>query len=110
MKELDKKKQLSYLMNKALTQVGALFVKHKTVRFTEELMSGYLWYRFLKVLMHRTCRAYLVRADMDLKSNMKISIGIHQKIASGTPHQINNSEGWYQNVLFGGGVPKPCYK
>ena len=25
------------------------------------------------------------------------------------PHQINNSQGWYQNVLFGGNVPKPRY-
>ena len=64
----------------------------------------------LKVLLHRTLRAYLVRADLDLKSNMKISIGILLKLRSGITQQINNSEGWYQNVLFGGSIPKPRYK
>jgi len=63
----------------------------------------------LKVLLYMACRAFLVRVDLNLKSNMKNAIGIHQKITSGIPHQINNSEGWYQNVLFSGSVPKPRY-
>ena len=36
MKKLDNKKQLSHLMKKALTQVGAFLVNHKTVRFAQE--------------------------------------------------------------------------
>ena len=64
----------------------------------------------LKVLLYMACRAFLVRDDLNLKSNMKTSIGIRLKMASGIPHQINKSEGWYQNVLFSGSVPKACYK
>jgi len=64
----------------------------------------------LKVLLRLACRASLVRVDLNLISNMKTSIGIHLKITSGILHQINDSEGWYQNVLFSGNVPKPRYK
>ena len=145
------KKRLSHLMKKALTLVGAFFVKHKTVRFFQESMSDlikeYLYghhnnnrdqydrnnlitkkqeinmtqtitlnhcpvnlkCHLLKVLLYQACRAFLVRVDLNLKSNMKTFIGIHQKITSGILHQINNSEGWYQNVLFSGSVPKPRY-
>ncbi len=152
MKKLDNKKRLSHLMNKALTQVGAFFVKHKTVRFAQEsqsvLKQERLEYQYrrnrgqhdrnelitnkqegnmlqiitlnhcpvnlqchpLKVLLHLVCRAFFVRDDLNLKSNMKTFIGIRLKITSGILHQINNSEEWYQNVLFSGNVPKPCYK
>jgi hypothetical protein len=41
---------------------------------------------------------------------MKIFTGEHLKTHSGIPHQINNSKGWYQNVLFGGSVLNPRYK
>ena len=68
-----------------------------------------LRYHPLKVLLRLACRTFLVRVDLNLKSNMKSSIGIHLKMTSGIPHQINNSEGWYQNVPFGGNVPKPRY-
>jgi hypothetical protein len=63
----------------------------------------------LKALLHKACRASLVRVDLNLKSNIKISNGITKKHPSVIPHQINNSKGWYQNVLFGGGVLKPRY-
>jgi hypothetical protein len=33
---------------------------------------------------------------------MKICTGIEQKPRFGNPELINNSEVWYQNVLFGG--------
>lgn len=123
MKQRNDKNQLSNVMKKALTQVGAFFVKQKTVYFAQESqsvlrqesLSGIsrnqcpvnLQCRPLKGLLNQACRAFLVRADLNLKSNMKTSIGIQLKIASGILHQINNSEGWYQNVLFGGKVPKP---
>ena len=68
-----------------------------------------LKYHPLKVLLCLACRTFLVRVDLNLKSNMKTSIGIHLKITFGIPHQINNLEEWYQNVLFGGNVPKPRY-
>jgi hypothetical protein len=68
-----------------------------------------LKYHLLKVLLYMAYRAFLVRVDLNLKSNMKTSIGIRLKMASGIPHQINNSAGWYQKVLFGGKVPKPRY-
>jgi len=35
---------------------------------------------------------------------MKICTGIEQKTKLGIPQQFNNSEEWYQNVLFGGSV------
>jgi hypothetical protein len=63
----------------------------------------------LQSLLYLACRAFVVRDDLNLKSNMKIFTGEHLKTHSGIPHQINNSQGWYQNILFGGGVLKPRY-
>ena len=64
----------------------------------------------LKALLHKACRSSLVCVDLNLKSNIKICTGITKKHPSAIPHQINNSQGWYQNVLFSGKVPKPRYK
>ena len=64
----------------------------------------------LESLLYQACRAFVERVDLNLKSNMKSFIGEHLKSTSEIPHQINNSQGWYQNVLFGGGVLNPCYK
>jgi hypothetical protein len=38
---------------------------------------------------------------------LEISIGLMKKHPSGDPHQINNTEGWYQNVQFGGNLLDP---
>ena len=65
--------------------------------------------RPLEVLLYQACRAFFVRDDLNLKSNMKISTGIQLKTTTGIPQQINNSEGWYQNVLFGGSSSKRRY-
>jgi hypothetical protein len=67
-------------------------------------------YNPLESLLYLACRAFIVRDDLNLKSNIKSFIGEHLKTTSGIPHQINNSQGWYQNVPFGGGVLKPRYK
>ena len=40
----------------------------------------------LKVLLYLACRAYLVRVDLNLKSNMKTSNGIRLKTTSGILH------------------------
>ena len=63
----------------------------------------------LKSLLYQACRAFIERDDLNFKSNMKILTGKPLKTTSGIPYQINNSKGWYQNVLFGGGVRKPRY-
>jgi hypothetical protein len=67
-------------------------------------------YNPLESLLYLACRAFFVRVDLNLKSNMKSFTGKHLKTHSGIPHQINNSQGWYQNVPFGGGVLNPRYK
>ena len=64
----------------------------------------------LESLLYLACRAFIVRDDLNLKSNMKNFTGKPLKTTSGIPHLINNSQGWYQNVLFGGGTLKPRYK
>jgi hypothetical protein len=61
----------------------------------------------LESLLYQACRAFFVRDDLNLNSNMKIFTGKPLKTTSGIPHQINNSQGWYQNVPFGGNVLKP---
>ena len=68
-----------------------------------------LKYNPLKTLVYMACRAFFVRDDLNLESNIKTCTGKPLKTASGILHQINNSQGWYQNVLFGGGVLKPRY-
>ena len=64
----------------------------------------------LKSLLYLACRASIERVDLNLKSNMKIFTGKPLKTTSGIPHQINNSQEWYQYVLFGGSVLNPRYK
>ena len=64
----------------------------------------------LETLLYLACRAFIVRVDLNLKSNVKIFTGKPLKTTSGIPYQINNSKEWYQNVLFGGSVLKPRYK
>jgi len=64
----------------------------------------------LESLLYQACRAFIERVDLNLKSNMKIFTGEHLKTPSGIPHQIDNSQGWYQNVPFSGGVLNPRYK
>ncbi len=64
----------------------------------------------LESLLYPACRAFFERVDLNLKSNINIFTGKPLKTTSGIPHQINNSQGWCQNVLFGGGVLKPRYK
>ena len=64
----------------------------------------------LQSLLYLACRAFIGRVDLNLKSNIKIFTGEHLKTTSGIPYQINNSKGWYQNVLFGGSVLNPRYK
>ena len=63
----------------------------------------------LESMLYLACRAFIVRVDLNLKSSMKIFTGKHIKTTSGILHQINNSKGWYQNVLFGGDVLQPRY-
>ena len=63
----------------------------------------------LETLLYLACRAFIVRVDLNLKSNMKILTGKPLKTTSGIPHLINNPTGWYQNVPFGGGVLNPRY-
>jgi len=41
---------------------------------------------------------------LNQKTQLKIFTGIRKKHPSGIPQQINNSEGWYQNVSLGGNV------
>ena len=97
MKELNDKNRLS-LRNEQGTD-------SKLVPFSlTKKLSVNLKYHPLKVLLQKAYRAYLVRADLNLKSNMKISTRITKKHPAVIPHQINNSQGWYQNVL------KPRYK
>ena len=48
----------------------------------------------LETLLYLACRAFIVRVDLSLKSNMKIFTGEHLKTHSGIPHQINNSKEW----------------
>ena len=64
----------------------------------------------LESLLYQACRVFVERVDLNLKSNMKIFTGKQLKTTSRISHQINNSKGWYQNVLFGGGVLNPRYK
>ncbi len=63
----------------------------------------------LESLLYIACRVFIERVDLNLKSNMKSFTGKPLKTTSGIPHQINNSQGWYQNVLFGGNVLNPRY-
>jgi hypothetical protein len=63
----------------------------------------------LKSLLYLACGAFFVRDDLNLESNMKTCTGNPLKTAFCIQLQINNSKGWYQNVLFGGGVLKPRY-
>ncbi len=67
-------------------------------------------YNPLESLLYMAWRAFVVRVDLNLKSNIKIFTGKHFKSHSGIPHQINNSQKWYHNVLFGGNVLNPRYK
>jgi len=138
MQNRAERKRPSQVMKKALTQVGAFLVNHNAVHFEQEWRGGVSMIGIIsksmvvRVNMHRNstkvncpvklncnplesllylaCRAFFERIDLNLKSNMKSFIGEHLKTTSGIPHQINNSQGWYQNVLFGGGVLNPRYK
>lgn len=114
-------KPLYRVMKKALTQVGAFLVNHNAVHFKEYLkgvnMTGIISKSMARgVNMHRNstevscpvkpkcnplesllylaCRAFIVRDDLNLKSNMKIFTGKPIKTTSGISHQINNSQGW----------------
>jgi len=134
MRNQANRKPLNRVMKKALTQVGAFLVNHNVVRFEQEwlgvsmigiisksMVAGVNMHRNsikvscpvkakcdpLESLLYKACRAFFVRVDLNLKSNIKSFIGKHLKTTSGIPHQINNSQGWYQNVPFGGGVLKP---
>ena len=56
-------------------------------------------------VMHKVQKRLLV---LNQKTQLKIFTGIKEKHPFGIPQQINNSEGWYQNVPFGGNVCNRC--
>lgn len=61
-------------------------------------LSPNQYYSLLQNLLHGLSR----------KMKSKISTALMKKHHPGNLHQISNTEGWYQNVLFGGNVLNPC--
>ena len=62
------------------------------------------------VLSTNQCYSLLQNLLHVLSREMKpeISTGLTKKYPSENPHQINNTEGWYQNAQFGGSGLNPC--
>ena len=105
MKELDNTKKLNSPNEKGTdlksvpfllyTKLSALLKNHCPVDVQDHP---------LKAVQYMACRNLGMCTVLNLKSNMKNSTEILQKSRSGISHKINNSEGWYQNVLFGGNI------
>jgi hypothetical protein len=81
---------------KALTIVGA-FCRYSEQANRQPYVLGLL-------IAHYCSPLYRMLPVLNGKVKLEILTGTTEKHPSGNPHQISNTEGWYQNIQFTGSV------